>query len=435
MSGNVGTDALAPPVLMAIKLHICVLKTLMVTVPAQIETSTKAPSLPTTGPLVALQFNSWAELDRRRAEWNHILAESPPASIFMTPEWLSSWWRAFGAGRQLCSLAFRNSQGVTVAIAPLYSERDPRAGIGVTTLRFLGAGSGDSDGLDFIVLPGYELAVAQAFADWFQSVNNFHVCALETLPKGSLMARHLQDTARRRKWTLTAEALPHSFVDLPRTWNEYLEALPSDFRPLLTRYPKRLQSRFKVNISRCDRVEELDFQLQTLFTLHQMRWTGRGEPGAFAGRQRRDFYSRMAIAFLQRGWLEFWSLALGDEIVATQFCFRYRDTVSLLQEGFNPAYTSEKVGYALRAHVLQEMIAAGARRYDFLGGADAYKTRFGSSQGSYLNLYFAGPSWKGRLFLAARQHSRAAKRWLKTHLPQPILSALQHRSKSQPANG
>ena len=92
-----------------------------------------------------------------------------------------------------------------------------------------------------------------------------------------------------------------------------------------------------------------------------------------------------------------------------QFCFRYRDTVSLLQEGFHPKYTAEKVGYALRAHALQEMISTGARRYDFLGGADAYKARFGSTQGKYLNLYFAGPSWKGRLVLIARQRIRAAK--------------------------
>ncbi len=407
----------------------------MATIPAQIETRTKPRSLAETGPLVVIQFNSWAELERCRADWNQILAESPASSIFMTPEWLSSWWRAFGGGRQLCSLAFRNSQGVTVAIAPLYLERSSHAGMSVTILRLVGAGSGDSDDLDFVVQPGYELAVAEAFADWFQARNNCHICALETLREDSLIARHMLEVTQRRKWKLSTEALPHSFVDLPRTWTEYLESLPSDFRPLLTRYPKRLQSRFKVHISRCQGVEELDSQLQTLFTLHQMRWTRRGEPGAFADPQRRDFYSRVASAFLQRGWLEFWSLMLVNEVVATQFCFRYRDTVSLLQEGFNPRYTAEKVGYALRAHVLQEMIATGVRRYDFLGGADTYKTRFGSSQGSYLNLYFAGPSWRGRLFLTARKHSRAAKGWLKTHLPQPILAALQHRSKSQPTNG
>ncbi len=406
----------------------------MATLTAQIENSIVGNRLEETSPLVVIQFNSWAELERYRAVWDHLLAESPSSSIFMTPEWLSSWWRAYGAGRQLCALAFVDAQRRTLAIAPLYLERSSRFGITTTTLRLVGAGSGDSDDLDFIVLPGCEARVAQAFAKWFQSQKHCHVCALETLPEGSLFAGNLVVLARQCKWKLTTEELPHSYVELPRKWSEYVEGLASDFRPLLTRYPRRLQSRFSVDISRLQNVEDLAIGLQTLFTLHQMRWTGRGEPGAFADAQRRDFYSRMASAFLQRGWLEFWSLKLENETVATQFCFRYRDTVSLLQEGFHPKYTAEKVGYALRAHALQEMISTGARRYDFLGGADAYKARFGATQGKYLNLYFAGPSWKGRLVLIARQRSRALKAWLKTHLPERVLALLQRHSQLSPVN-
>jgi hypothetical protein len=353
----------------------------------------------------------------------------------MTPEWLASWWRAYGTDRQLCALAFLNSQHHIVAVAPLYRERASNAGISNTTLRFVGAGSGDSDDLDFVVLPGSEQTVAEAFVEWLQSARNIDVCSLETFPSNSQIAQHLLAILKRQNWAITKERLPHSFVELPRTWADYLETLPSDFKPLLTRYPKRLRSRFSVQISRCENLEDLDSRLQNLFTLHQMRWTGRGEPGAFSDVQRRDFYSRMASAFLQKGWLEFWALTLENEIVATQFCFRYRDTVSLLQEGFNPKYTAEKIGYALRAHVLQEMIATGARRYDFLGGADSYKARYGSVQGNYLNLHFAGPSWKGRLLLQARKQKRAIKGWLKTNLPQPILALLQRRSQPQPANG
>jgi CelD/BcsL family acetyltransferase involved in cellulose biosynthesis len=406
----------------------------MATLTAQIENKAAGKGPEETRPLIVLQFNSWAELERYRAEWDHLLAESPSSSIFMTPEWLASWWHAYGAGRQLCSLAFVDTQRRTLAIAPLYLERSSQFGITTTTLRLVGAGSGDSDDLDFIVLPGYEARVAQAFVEWFHSQKHCDVCALETLPDESMLAGNLCGLIQQRQWKLTAEELPHSYVDLPRTWTEYLETLASDFRPLLTRYPKRLQSRFSVDISRLQKAEGLASGLQTLFTLHQMRWTGRGEPGAFSDPQRRDFYSRMGTAFLQRGWLEFWSLRLENETVATQFCFRYRDTVSLLQEGFNPRYTAEKVGYALRAHALQEMISTGARRYDFLGGADAYKARFGSTQGQYLNLYFAGPSWKGRLVLTARQGSRALKAWLKTHLPERILSLLQRRSQLSPVN-
>ena len=169
-------------------------------------------------------------------------------------------------------------------------------------------------------------------------------------------------------------------------------------------------------------------QLQTLFSLHQMRWTGRGEPGAFASADRRKFYLRMAEAFLQRGWLEFWLLTLDGETVGAQFCFRYNNTVSLLQEGFHPKYTAEKIGYALRAHVLEETIRTGAQRYDFLGGADSYKAKFGARQANYLNLSFAKPSSLGRTYLVLQDKKRQLKTWLKSKLPARMLALLRRDS-------
>jgi len=143
----------------------------------------------------------------------------------------------------------------------------------------------------------------------------------------------------------------------------------------------------------------------------------------------------MAHAFLERGWLEFWLLILEDETVAAQFCFRYGKTVYLLQEGFNPKYAAEKIGYALRAHVLQEMIRSGATRYDFLGGADAYKLKFGAHEGAYLTLNFAGPSWLGRWYLALHRQKQQVKRWLKTRLLARVVTALTREKPKAAING
>jgi CelD/BcsL family acetyltransferase involved in cellulose biosynthesis len=94
-----------------------------------------------------------------------------------------------------------------------------------------------------------------------------------------------------------------------------------------------------------------------------------------------------------------------------------------LQEGFHPKYAAEKVGYALRAHVLQEMIQAGATRYDFLGGTDAYKLKFGARCGSYLTLRLGG-TLRGQICLAARHRKQQLKQWLKRKLPAFLLAAL-----------
>jgi CelD/BcsL family acetyltransferase involved in cellulose biosynthesis len=395
------------------------------------EIASEQDSVLITAALSVQECTTWTELERFRSSWTQMLQENPSSSIFQTPEWLTAWWNAFGADKKLLGLVFVDSLGRTVGIAPFYTERKSFLGLPLTTLRLVGAGSGDSDALDFITLPGYERHCAVAFTEWLSKSAKWNVCSLETLPENSLVAKYLFEHAQRSSWRMDSTLTPNFVIDLPPSWAEYLSTLESAFRPLLTRYPKRLQTRFSVRIVRSDRIEDIPDQLQTLFGLHQMRWTGRGEPGAFASADRRKFYFQIAEAFLHRGWLEFWLLSLDGETVGAQFCFRYNNTVSLLQEGFHPKYTAEKIGYALRAHVLEEIIRTGALRYDFLGGADSYKAKFGSRRANYLNLSFAGPSIFGRTYLLLQKQKRQFKNWLKGKLPAKMLAALRQEAAHQ----
>jgi CelD/BcsL family acetyltransferase involved in cellulose biosynthesis len=374
---------------------------------------------------------TWDELEQFRERWNSLLRANPASSIFQTPEWLASWWQAYGRNRDLFGLVFADSTGAIVGIVPLYADKTHFLGMSLTTLRMVGAGSGDSDGLDFIAAPGYARDCSKAFIAWLAVQKGWRVCALETFPQHSQAAERLLQETQESGMSLDSTLTPNFIVDLPPTWQEYVSSLESSFRPLLTRYPRRLQSRFTVKFSRCEKTDDLKAQLQMLFDLHQMRWTGRGETGAFAGNERRDFYYRMATAFLQRGWLEFWCLELNGETVGAQFCFRYNDAVSLLQEGFHPRYAAEKIGYALKAHLLEEMIRTGARRYDFLGGADLYKSKFGAHQENYLNLFIAGTSKLGRLYVRVQKNKREIKAWLKRKLPAGIVAALRGHATSR----
>jgi CelD/BcsL family acetyltransferase involved in cellulose biosynthesis len=382
------------------------------------------PKTGSTENLTVEVVRSWDKLMGFNREWDSLLAAMAAPSIFMTPEWLGPWWKAFGRDAELVGLVFLDQQRQVVAMAPLYRQRLGFFPFRSSRLRWLGAGSGDSDALDFIVKPGTEVRVAKAFLAWLAANKDWNICSLETLPKDSAVGRCLQESLQHSDWSVLSDESINYVIDLPATWQGYLQSLDPKFRPLLTRYPKRLHTRYQgVRISRYEEAAQLSPGLETLFDLHQMRWTGRGEAGAFSSAERRAFYAGMAEAFLSRGWLEFWRLELEGRTVATQFCFRYRDTVSLLQEGFDPKYAADKTGYALRAHVLETMIQSGARHYDFLGGGDSYKPKFGARAGSYLNLHFAGPSLLGRALLAKQRYSKRSRHWLKNHLPQRWLAA------------
>jgi CelD/BcsL family acetyltransferase involved in cellulose biosynthesis len=367
-------------------------------------------------------YRSWEQLEEIVPAWKNILDENPRLSIFCTPEWMGCWWRAFGCGRQLVTLAFLNENGELLGLAPLYLD-DFFFGK-MKCLRLVGDGSGDSDNLDLIIRPGSEKACARSFLRWLADQPDWDFCCLNTVDENSLAVSTLMRQVKARKWPLVLAPSRNAAIHLPGTWESYVKSLRSDFRPLVTRYPRRLSNRYQVRVYRCEDYREIPGRLDVLFSLHQKRWNKVNEPGSFGSRARRQFYLDMAESLLRRGWLELWSLELNGTVIAIQFCFRYRDTSYILQEGFDPDFATEKVGYALRAAMLQHFIHLGIRRYDFLGGFDVHKQNWGARPGSYLNLCFAATGTLGHYYLIFDKLASDTKAWIRHRLPYGVWNAL-----------
>ena len=119
-------------------------------------------------------------------------------------------------------------------------------------------------------------------------------------------------------------------------------------------------------------------------------------------------WNNAASGIFVRNRLDFWLLKLNGRIVAAQLGLRYGDTVFSLQEGYDPDYSTDSVGYVLRSQVLRNLIAQGVHNYDFLRGTDESKARWGSVVKSYLNINFARPRSRKRLSLGG-VHNRGAE--------------------------
>lgn len=370
-------------------------------------------------------YDTWEQVAQQIPAWETILRANASLSIFSTPEWLGSWWKAFGADRRAQVFAFSGPDGSLIALVPCYLEEFQSRLFGkLVQLRFIGDGSGDSDNLDLIVRPGLEKECAQALIKWLSENRNWDICSFNTMPDNSRAASALMEELKRIKWTFVAEYSPCSAIEFPSSWPLYLESLSPAFRPLVTRYPRKLAQRYRVQIDRCDNPDLLSRRLEILFSLHEKRWNLVNQPGSFGSRERREFYREMGESFLRKGWLEFWLMELSGAAAATQYCFRYRDTVCILQEGFDPRFSADKAGYALRAEMLKHFIETGVKRYDFLGGFAPHKQNWGAKPGVYLNLSFARSGSFGSVYLSCTNALARSKQWFRGMLPPPAWSFL-----------
>src|SRR5437763_339739 len=96
----------------------------------------------------------------------------------------------------------------------------------------------------------------------FPEVGNqtIHIATYE-----SLAVKELTHALRRVNWPFVSGTCPNSTICLPRSWSQYVDRLAPGFRPLVIRYPRKLATRYKVCIRRCENVDDLKKGLELLF--------------------------------------------------------------------------------------------------------------------------------------------------------------------------
>src|SRR5215472_11459827 len=100
-----------------------------------------------------------------REEWNALLQSSKSNCVFLTHEWLSSWWKHLADGRRL-SIVTANDIGELVGILPVAVRAPQYARMMPRVLEFLGSGVIGSDYLDMIIKGGRETEIIAAFEEY-----------------------------------------------------------------------------------------------------------------------------------------------------------------------------------------------------------------------------------------------------------------------------
>lgn len=347
-------------------------------------------------------------------EWNATLQQSTSNTIFLTWQWVASWWAAYGKGKQLLILVARDPGGACLGIAPLCVDR---SGTARRSVRFLGDGTFDSDYLDFIVVRGHESAVVTAFLDQLTTLRKaWDLLQMFEIPQDSPNLQTLRALEGPGGWFLSQQQVPCGIRRLPKTWDEFLGTLRPRFRTTVRaclRNMEQLGGSFEV----LDREEQTQAWLHDLFVLHSGRWALRQQSGVFRNDEKREFYHQLTPALLRRGWLHMTRWRLNGVVLACQFGFAYQGTYYLLQEGFDAQCNHVSPGITLRAATIRNLIAEGIHTYDFLGGIGRHKTDWGAQEKTSWRLTLAPNGISGYVQVQLPAAIEKAKTRVKSALP------------------
>lgn len=354
-------------------------------------------------------------------EWRVLLPRTAADTIFLTWEWLSSWWASYGKGKELLVLVARDSAGTCQGIAPLYVEPHRQMRRTLRRLRFLGDGSSDSDYLDFVVARGQESDVVPALLDHLRSLTDvWDVAQLNEVPDSSPTGGLLADWLARSGWLLRRKEVPCAVVSLPDSWGRYDHMLRPRFRTAVRACLRNLEH-WGGAVEPLTEESKVEEWLDQLFALHGVRWQQRRQQGVFADPAKRDFYRRICRAFLTRNWLHFMRWRVNGVVLACQFGFVYKATYHQLQEGFDFESAHASPGISLRAAMIRDLISRGVRAYDFLGGIGRHKTDWGATVKQSWRYAFAPRTAAGLAYISLPQAIELGREQIKRVLPDRAL--------------
>ena len=296
-----------------------------------------------------------------REEWT-ALAERA-ANLFATWEWADSWLRVYGEDRPLQVTACRDEQGLLVGLLPLYlASRRP-----VRTLRFIGHGPADQ--LGPICAPEDRADVARALLRLLRERRrDWDLLLADRLAPDEGWAGMLGGREVHREESPT-------LLIAGRTFDEFLASRSRNFREQVRRRDRKLRREHEVELRLSD-AARLDADLDTLFRLHEARWS-EGESEALTGARER-FHRDFARRALERGWLRLWLLEADGEPRAAWYGFRFAQMDWYYQSGRDPEWERQSVGFVLLSHTIRQAFDDGMLEYRLLRGGEDYKGRFAS---------------------------------------------------------
>lgn len=358
--------------------------------------------------------------DKLRAEWNELVEASASPCLFLTWEWLFTWWKHLGEDRRLHLVTVRADREL-IAIAPL-ALRPPRFTrlVPFQALEFLGSGIIGSDYLDFIIRQGKEEEACHALTDYL--ARGKLMLDLTQLQRGSSFAARVATQLQRQDWRLSegrTNVCP--FINLAsHSWESYLATLGSKHRYNFSRSLKVLTKQFNMRFEQARSEEQRREALRLLIALHNMRWQDRGCSEAFYTPALLSFHEEFSRLALERGWLRLFVLWFDSKAAASLYGFCHRRTFYFFQHGFDPSYSKQSVGAVAIGLTIKSAIEEGAEEYDLLHGDEPYKFRWARATRELGLLEMYPPGAVGLLYEGTLELSRMARKMARRVLPKTL---------------
>ncbi|QEG21194.1 GNAT family N-acetyltransferase [Mariniblastus fucicola] len=297
--------------------------------------------------------------------------------------WHFAWWNNFQHLGQL-NLFVLEADDQVVGIAPFFQDRWN----GQKRLRFLGSGKTCTDYADLIVADPWReqftIEIAKAVA------SSAAMLEMEGVD-GSRPQDAFDKPLGNQFWRYDTELDPTWQLSLPSDWAGFIASSKKSLKRKIKKAVKRLDStEFEVRSSFAD----LPFEdaWEHIVALHQSRFESKGEPGAFADDNFRNFLHDAAVALGEKRQAEIIVAFHEEQPIGAHLVLHSPGITQLYLAGILAEKSKLEPGHLLITFAVRRAIEQGCEVFDFLRGDQPYKPYWGAVPNQLNSIRFVSRS-------------------------------------------
>lgn len=358
---------------------------------------------------VITDLGEFAEL---RDRWDAAIQRSCDPSVFLTWEWLTSWWRHFGGAAAPHVVVVTNGDDIVLG-SPMMRSRVGFGPVRTELLRTMAHDAGDY--LGAFVAPGAPDAVDLLVAHLEEQVStNPAVAVLPRVPSDSRFLDLLRSSAAGRTTIEVHEEVLGGSCPFTDVRQEFDLRRTGKHHKVFQRQ-RRLDEAYEQVEYRFHHGEDLEQGFTWLTQVHDLRWADRVDElqGLFSSDAHQAFLHDAARALDQRGWIHLLSLTADGRPVAVDLGFHFASRVLMFKGAIDPEFSAFSPGQLVTYRTFEVGMQRGDVIFDFMRGDHGYKSRWANQERHLVTLTLTRTGWRGQLDRARfrgaayAQHRRA----------------------------
>jgi CelD/BcsL family acetyltransferase involved in cellulose biosynthesis len=276
-------------------------------------------------------YNSFSDAKPYVEAWDELSKKY--GDIYSSPDWCEVWWKYYGKNRTL-QLHFFFNENELVGVLPLFREILFPFSLRIKSVRLLGCDHGATPAglaVNFRYLSDVICLLAERMNETWDVI---HFGPVQNMNTSKINHNAiLQNRNIGQFWVCIYDACI-SMVDLPKTFDRYLELIPQPVKKDTQRCSRKLDADHHVVYRSPDSSTEALASMSHLIRLHQFLWTNKGKQGQFEDwPYYREFHTELAEKFYQTGKLANLQMISSDTTINATYGYYYGSTFYDLVRG------------------------------------------------------------------------------------------------------